>query len=106
MDLDFGPEDLAFRDELRAFIADTFDDDMRARSARSKIGDVGREARVRWFRRLAAKGWSDAQKYIFSMEMTLAGAPTAFTGIGGPRDNGGAEISDASRTDASRNIIR
>jgi alkylation response protein AidB-like acyl-CoA dehydrogenase len=90
MDLEFSPEDLAFRDEVRAFIAQAFDDDMRARSALSKIGDVGREAQVRWFKALAARGWlapdwpveyggtgwSDAQKYVFNMEMALAGTPT------------------------------
>jgi alkylation response protein AidB-like acyl-CoA dehydrogenase len=89
MDLEFSPRDLAFRDEVRAFIDEAFDDDMRTRSALSKIGDVGREAQVRWFKRLAEKGWlapdwpaefggtgwSDAQKYIFNMEMALAGAP-------------------------------
>jgi alkylation response protein AidB-like acyl-CoA dehydrogenase len=90
MDLAFGPEDLAFRDEVRGFITEAFDEDMRTRSALSKIGDVGREAQVRWFKRLAEKGWlapdwpveyggtgwSDAQKYVFNMEMALAGTPT------------------------------
>src|SRR5580658_9237923 len=89
MDLAFSPEDLAFRDEVRAFIAEAFDDDMRARSAQSKTSAIGREAQVRWFKRLAARGWlapdwpveyggtgwSDAQKYIFNMEMALAGTP-------------------------------
>ena len=90
MDLAFSSEDLAFRDEVRAFIADAFDDDMRARSAQSKTSAIGREAQVRWYKRLSAKGWlapdwpvdyggtgwSDAQKYIFNMEMALAGAPS------------------------------
>jgi alkylation response protein AidB-like acyl-CoA dehydrogenase len=90
MDLAFSPEDLAFRDEVRAFIAEAFDDDMRARSAQSKTSAIGRDAQVRWFKRLSAKGWlapdwpveyggtgwTDAQKYIFNMEMALAGAPT------------------------------
>jgi alkylation response protein AidB-like acyl-CoA dehydrogenase len=90
MDLDFSPEDLTFRDEVRAFIAEAFDEDMRARSTLSKIGDVGKAAQVRWFKRLADKGWlapdwpveyggtgwNDAQKYIFNMEMALAGTPT------------------------------
>ena len=89
MDLDFSPADLTFRDEVRAFVGEAFDDEMRARSRLSKIGDVGRDAQVRWFKRLAAKGWlapdwpveyggtgwSDARKYIFNMEMALAGAP-------------------------------
>jgi alkylation response protein AidB-like acyl-CoA dehydrogenase len=90
MDLAFSPEDMTFRDEVRAFIAEAFDEDMRTRSALSKIGDVGKAAQVRWFKRLAEKGWlapdwpveyggtgwSDAQKYIFNMEMALAGTPT------------------------------
>jgi len=90
MDLDFSPEDLAFGKEVRAFIAEAFDDDMRARSLQSKTSAIGKDAQVRWFKALAAKGWlaqdwpveyggpgwSDARKYIFNMEMALAGAPT------------------------------
>ena len=89
MDLDFAPEDLAFQAEVRAFIAEAFDEDMRARSAQSKNGHIDREGQIRWLKRLHAKGWiapdwpveyggtgwSDAQKYIFNMEMALAGAP-------------------------------
>jgi alkylation response protein AidB-like acyl-CoA dehydrogenase len=89
MDIDFSPEDLAFRDEVRAFIAEAFDEDMRARSAISKTNSIGREAQVRWFKALAAKGWmapdwpveyggtgwTQAQKFIYDMEMALAGAP-------------------------------
>jgi alkylation response protein AidB-like acyl-CoA dehydrogenase len=89
MDLAFAPEDLAFRDEVRAFIADNFDDDMRARSALSKNGHIDRAGQIRWLQRLNAKGWlavnwpveyggtgwTETQKYIFSMEMALAGAP-------------------------------
>jgi alkylation response protein AidB-like acyl-CoA dehydrogenase len=89
MDLAFSPEDLAFRDEVRAFIAEAFDDDMRARSAQSKTSAIGREAQVRWYKKLSARGWlaqdwpeeyggpgwTDAQKYIFNMEIALAGAP-------------------------------
>ena len=90
MDLSFSHEDLAFGEEVRAFIAVAFDDDMRARSARSKTGAIGRDPQVRWYKRLAEKGWlapdwpveyggtgwSDARKYIFDMEMALSGAPT------------------------------
>ena len=90
MDLAFSPEDLAFRDEVRAFIDSAFDDDMRARSAQSKTSAIGREAQVRWFKRLAARGWlapdwpveyggtgwSQSEKFIFDMEMALSGAPT------------------------------
>ncbi|HPA39080.1 MAG TPA: acyl-CoA dehydrogenase family protein [Phenylobacterium sp.] len=96
MDLDFTAEDLAFRDEVRAFIDEAFDDEMRALSAQSKNHHLTKDAQVRWLKRLHAKGWmapdwpveyggtgwSTSQKYIFDMEMALAGAPeTANMGI-------------------------
>jgi alkylation response protein AidB-like acyl-CoA dehydrogenase len=96
MDLDFSAEDLAFRDEVRAFIAQAFDDDMRAHMAQSKNGHIDKAGQVRWLKRLNDKGWivpdwpteyggtgwSHAQKYIYDMEMALAGAPsTANMGI-------------------------
>ena len=90
MDLEFSKEDLAFRDEVRAFIAEAFDDDMRAHSAQSKNAHIDKAGQVRWLKRLIDKGWiapdwpkedggtgwSHAQKYIFDMEMALAGAPS------------------------------
>jgi len=96
MDLDFSAEDLAFRDEVRAFIGEAFDDDMRAHMAQSKNGHIDKAGQVRWLKRLNDKGWivpdwpteyggtgwSHAQKYIYDMEMALAGAPsTANMGI-------------------------
>ena len=96
MDLDFTAEDLAFRDQVRAFIAQAFDDDMRAHMAQSKNGHIDKAGQVRWLKRLNDKGWivpdwpveyggtgwSTAQKYIYDMEMALAGAPsTANMGI-------------------------
>jgi len=90
MDLDFSKEDMAFRDEVRAFIAEAFDEDMRARAAQSKNGHIDKAGQIRWLKRLNDKGWiapdwpveyggtgwSHAQKYIFDMEMALAGAPS------------------------------
>jgi alkylation response protein AidB-like acyl-CoA dehydrogenase len=89
MDLDFTPEDLAFRDEVRAFIAENLDDEMRAMMAQSKNHSPDKETQVRWLKRLGNKGWiapdwpveyggtgwSLGKKYIFDMEMALAGAP-------------------------------
>ncbi len=63
---------------------------MRARSAQSKTSAIDRAGQIRWLKRLGERGWiapdwpveyggtgwSDAQKYVFSMEMALAGAPT------------------------------
>jgi alkylation response protein AidB-like acyl-CoA dehydrogenase len=90
VDLEFSAEDLAFRDEVRAFIAQAFDEDMRKKSDQSKNAHIDREGQIRWLKRLNDKGWiapdwpveyggtgwSDAQKYIFNMEMALAGAPS------------------------------
>ena len=90
MDLDFTAEDMAFRDEVRAFIAVSFDDDMRAHMAQSKNAHIDKAGQIRWLKRLNDKGWaapdwpseyggagwSHAQKYIFDMEMALAGAPS------------------------------
>jgi alkylation response protein AidB-like acyl-CoA dehydrogenase len=89
MDLDFTAEDLAFGAEVRAFIAEAFDDDMRARAAQSKNGSIDKAGQVRWLKRLHDKGWiapdwpveyggtgwSHGKKYVFDMEMALAGAP-------------------------------
>jgi len=52
MDLEFTPEDLAFRDEVRAFIAAAFDDDMRAHAAQSKNAHIDKAGQVRWLKRL------------------------------------------------------
>jgi alkylation response protein AidB-like acyl-CoA dehydrogenase len=90
MDLAFSDEDLTFREEVRAFIAVAYDDEMRARMAQSKNGSIDKESQVRWLKRLHAKGWIApdwpveyggtgwglTQKYIYDMEMALAGVPS------------------------------
>ncbi|HEX7885820.1 MAG TPA: acyl-CoA dehydrogenase family protein [Phenylobacterium sp.] len=90
MDLDFSPEELAFRDEVRGFIAENYDEDMRKRMSQSKNGYLDKESQVRWQKRLSDKGWlapdwpveyggtgwSLGQKYVFDMEMALANAPS------------------------------
>ena len=44
MDLNFSPEDLAFGDEVRSFIAEAFDDEMRARLAQFEVELIALEA--------------------------------------------------------------
>ena len=54
MDTSFSPEDIAFRDEVRAFFAEAYDDDLRARMDDQ---DNYRTAMVDWQKRLFEKGW-------------------------------------------------
>jgi alkylation response protein AidB-like acyl-CoA dehydrogenase len=89
MDLAFTEADLAFHDEVRTFIAEAYDDDMRRQMQASRNGYIGKEAQVRWQKRLYEKGWvapnwpvelggtgwTVTQKYIFESEMSAAGAP-------------------------------
>ena len=90
MDLNFSPEERAFGAEVRAFIAEAFDDEMRAKLAQSKNNHLDKASQVRWLKRLGDRGWmapdwpveyggtgwSLGQKYIYDMEMALAGAPS------------------------------
>lgn len=86
MDISFSPEDLAFREEVRAFFAENFTDDVRQRLA----GPNYKEAIVEWQKKLHAQGWiapnwpaeyggtgwTATQKYIFETERSLAGIPS------------------------------
>lgn len=87
MKLDFTPEELAFRDEVRAFLKDALPDDLRQKMINRE--HLGKEDTVRWQRILNARGWAvthwpvqyggqawtPAQRYIFQEEMALAHAP-------------------------------
>ncbi|KAB7741510.1 pimeloyl-CoA dehydrogenase large subunit [Parvibaculum sedimenti] len=89
MDLSFSKEDEAFRQEVRAFIAEAYTPEMRAKHARSKHGYMDKESHVKWQKSLAKKGWlapnwpkeyggpgfTVSQKYIFDVEMGAAGVP-------------------------------
>jgi alkylation response protein AidB-like acyl-CoA dehydrogenase len=56
VDTSFTPEDLAFRDEVRAFLSQAYDAELQARLA-SDEPQVYRQAVVDWQKRLYAKGW-------------------------------------------------
>jgi len=86
MNLDFSPEDLAFRDEVRAFIAENYPADLRAKVDQGD--EMAKEDFLTWHKILAKKGWvapswpkewggcdwTSTQKYLFSEEMARADA--------------------------------
>ncbi len=88
MDLSFSPEDEAFRQEVRAFIADALPDDLRAKSELD--APFSAEDTSRWHKLLYAKGWvapywpteyggsdlSPTQRFILTEEFELQGTPT------------------------------
>jgi alkylation response protein AidB-like acyl-CoA dehydrogenase len=91
MDLALSNDDLAFRDEVRAWIAENYDEDLRRQLAQSKNGYLDKAGQVRWQKKLASRGWAatdwpvewggagftPSQRYIFNVEMSLAGVPTS-----------------------------
>jgi len=91
MDLSFSTEDIAFRDEVRAWIAENYDEDLKRQLSQSKNGYLDKAGQVRWQKKLASRGWAapdwpveyggpgftPSQRYIFNMEMSLAGVPTS-----------------------------
>ncbi|HEX5645114.1 MAG TPA: acyl-CoA dehydrogenase family protein [Erythrobacter sp.] len=89
MDMDFSSEDLAFRDEVRAFLKDNLPDRLRDGARRTPGVFVEPDIGMEWHRTLYEKGWvayhwpkedggtgwSPTQKFIFEKECALAGAP-------------------------------
>ena len=87
MDLEFTAEEMAFRDEVRAFFRGALPDDLRRKMINREHLD--KNDTVRWQRILNARGWAvpnwpvahggqawtPAQRYIFQEEMALAHAP-------------------------------
>ncbi len=90
MNLDFSPQELQFRDEVRAWIAEAYDDGLKALMARTKNGYLDKEGQVRWQKKLFERGWAapnwpeeyggpgwtPAQRYLFQAETAAAGCPT------------------------------
>ena len=85
MNLDFSPEEVAFRDEIRTFIADTYPAALRPKQESGR--ELDREDFLCWHRILGARGWSGpawpeehggpgwspVQKFIFAEEIASAG---------------------------------
>ena len=86
MDLNFSAEDIAFRDEVRTFIADNYPSQLKAKSEEGE--ELAKEDFLSWHRALAAKGWAgiawpveyggtgwtSVQRYIFAEESARADA--------------------------------
>ena len=86
MNLDFSPEDLAFRDEVRAFIAENYPERLRGKQDEGE--ELSKEDFLAWHRILANKGWvapawpkeyggpgwTSTQRYIWSEEQARADA--------------------------------
>jgi alkylation response protein AidB-like acyl-CoA dehydrogenase len=83
MDLNYSPEELAFRDEVRSWLGANLPAELKDK------GHLSKEELMRWHRILAAKrwvapawpkewggtGWNVVQRYIFEEELGLSGAP-------------------------------
>jgi len=89
MDMDFSPEDIAFREEVREFLAHRLPDRLRDGARRTPGVFVEPDIGMEWHRILNEKGWvaphwprenggtgwTPTQKFIFEKECALAGAP-------------------------------
>jgi acyl-CoA dehydrogenase len=89
VNLDLSPEDRAFREEVRDFLAANLTSDLRAAAARAtsvfqdkavslvwqKILHARGWAAPSWPREYGGSGWSEMQRHIFSAESARAGAP-------------------------------
>jgi hypothetical protein len=87
MDLSYSPEETAFRDTVRAWLAANLPAELRAKVV--AYDPLSREDLLRWHRILADKGWiapawpkewggtdwTPVQRYIFEEECGYAGAP-------------------------------
>ena len=87
MDLNYSAEEIAFRDEVRGWLAENVPADLRQKVL--DYEELGKADLVRWHKILAKKGWvaptwpkewggtewDATQRYIFEEEYALAGAP-------------------------------
>ncbi|NUP85622.1 MAG: acyl-CoA dehydrogenase family protein [Burkholderiaceae bacterium] len=87
MDLNFTPEELAFRQEIRQWVAENLPPDIRHKvqhALRLSRDDLQRWARILgtrgwlgygWPKPFGGPGWNAVQKHLFEEECALAGAP-------------------------------
>ena len=87
MDMSFTPEELAFRDEVRAFLADNLAPELARKVANhehlSKAESEGWHAALNrrgwlanhWPKEYGGPGWTTVQKYLFETECALAHSP-------------------------------
>jgi hypothetical protein len=87
MDLNYSPEETAFRDEVRAWIRENLDPDVRDKVLNYR--ELSKDELLGWHRQLARKGWvaphwpvewggtdwTVVQRYIFEEECGAAGCP-------------------------------
>ncbi len=87
MDMSFSPEDIAFRKEVRGWIAEAMPSDLAAKAAVD--GNFSHDESMRWHKILYEKGWiaphwpkevggpglDVTKRFILSEELELAGAP-------------------------------
>ena len=90
MNVSFSPEHQAFRDEVRRFLDEALDDELREAQANCPGIFLDYEFNIRWHRILHKKGWIApawpeqyggtgwdlTQRYLWTRETTLAGAPS------------------------------
>ncbi len=89
MNLNFSDQDNAFRQDVCDFIAEAYTPDLQREMSRSKNGYISKQGHTAWQKRLFEKNWiapnwpteyggagfSPTQKFIFTQEMDVAGAP-------------------------------
>lgn len=87
MDLNYSPEEIAFRDEVHAWLQANLPDDLREKVANYQ--ELAKDDLIRWHKILAQKGWvapewpvewggkdwTVVQRYIFEEECGFAGCP-------------------------------
>lgn len=89
MNLQFTAEELKFRDEVRAWIKEAYDPELKVLRTQSKNGYLDKAGQIKWQKKLYERGWvapgwpvkyggpdwTPTQRYIFQSEMTKAGCP-------------------------------